>query len=105
VVAGWITRNRALPAGAPQLYSCATERPLDPFAVEQLYRPDPVVAGSQAICFLTIVNGSHCWPLTGSDPTGRGLVCRDIDATRRIVSFWNTFAGMGLPASSFWRVC
>jgi poly(3-hydroxybutyrate) depolymerase len=105
VVADWIGRNRTLRADQPVVYSCVTERPLDPFAVEQLYRPNPAVFGSAAICFVTIVNGSHCWALTGSDPTGRGLVCRDIDATKRMVSFWNTYAGMGLPASPAWRVC
>jgi polyhydroxybutyrate depolymerase len=105
VVTRWIARNRSLAAASPQVYACAAERPVDPIAVEQLYLPDPAVASSAAICFLTMVNHSHCWPLTGSDPTGRGLVCRDIDATRRIVAFWNTYAGMGLPSSPAWRMC
>ena len=45
---------------------------------------------------MTVVNGSHAWPLTGGDPTGRRLVTHDVDWTKRIVSFWNTYAGMGL---------
>ena len=105
VVITWMRRNRSLPASTPVVYSCATERPLDPVAVEQLYLPDPAVAGSRAVCFLTIINGGHCWPLTGHDPSGRGLVCRDFDATKRIIGFWNTHAGMGLLATPDWRVC
>jgi poly(3-hydroxybutyrate) depolymerase len=105
VVTRWIARNRSRAAASPVVYACAPERPVDPIAVEQLYLPDPAVASSMAVCFLTIVNGSHCWPLTGADPTGRGLVCRDIDATKRIVAFWNTYAGMGLSSSPDWRVC
>jgi hypothetical protein len=93
------------------VYSCGVgtgpnpEPRVDPFAVEQLYRPDPGVAGSAAICFMTLPNSSHEWPLTGTDPTGRRLVSHDVDWTKRVVSFWNTFAGMGLPASPAWRMC
>jgi poly(3-hydroxybutyrate) depolymerase len=101
----WLTRNRTLPADPPVLYSCTVEQPIDPFVVEQLYRPNPAVANSTAFLYGTGVNGGHCWPGTGNDPSGRGLVVRDIDWTKRVVSFWNTYAGMGLPSSPAWQRC
>jgi polyhydroxybutyrate depolymerase len=101
----WIQRNRTLAADSPTLYSCAVEQPVDVFGVEQLYRPDPQVAGSTALLWLTSVNGGHCWPLTGHDPSGRGLVNRDVNWTKRVVDFWNTYAGMGLPSVPDWHVC
>jgi polyhydroxybutyrate depolymerase len=101
----WLQRNRALPADAPQLYRCNVEQPVDVFGVEQLYRPDPAVASSAALLWMTSVNGGHCWPLTGHDPSGRGLVNRDVNWTKRVVAFWNTYAGMGLPSVPDWRLC
>jgi poly(3-hydroxybutyrate) depolymerase len=111
VVLSWITRNRTLAADPPVLYSCGVgagpnpEPRIDPFAVEQLYRPDPAQGGGAAICFVTLPNSSHQWPLTGTDPTGRRLVSHDLDWTKRVVAFWNSFAGMGLPATPDWRQC
>jgi poly(3-hydroxybutyrate) depolymerase len=106
VVALWVTRNHALDAGTPVVYACSpAERAINPTAIEQLYLPNPVFMTSTAVSFITILNGSHGWPLTGADPTGRGLVCRDIDLSKRIVAFWNTYAGMGLPTSPSWRQC
>lgn len=118
VVARWVARNHARHAGAPTVYFCppagnlpATDdserlyRPIHPTAIEQIYLPDPNISHSKAVCFITILNGAHSWPLTGSDGSGRGLVCRDIDLTKRIIAFWNTYAGMGLPAPPNWRQC
>jgi hypothetical protein len=45
---------------------------------------------------MTVVNGTHAWPLTGGDPTGRALVTHDVDWTKRLLSFWTTYAGMGI---------
>ena len=78
VISSWITRNRTLDPGPPTLYSCG---------------------------FMTVVNGSHAWPLTGSDPTGRGLVSRDFDWARRLLAFWNTCAGMRLASTPVWTRC
>jgi poly(3-hydroxybutyrate) depolymerase len=95
----------------PVLYSCGRgaapnlEPRLDAFGVEQLYPNDPTIANSAAISFLTVVNGSHAWPLTGGDPTGRRLVTHEIDWTKRVVSFWNTYAGMGLVSPPAWTRC
>lgn len=107
VVARWVERNHALAAGAPTVYSCpsADAAPINPTAIEQLYMPDSADLSSKAVCFITILNGAHCWPLTGTDGSGRGLVCRDIDLSKRIIAFWNSYAGMGLPTSPFWKQC
>jgi hypothetical protein len=78
---------------------------VDPFGVEQLYLNDPAIANSAAIAYMTVVNGSHAWPLTGSDPTGRGLVSHDFDWARRLLAFWNTYAGMGLASTPVWTRC
>jgi hypothetical protein len=100
---------RSAPAQAPQLippsFQRFTEPKVDPFVVEQLYLPNPAIQGSAAFSFATTVNGSHEWPLTGTDPTGRRLVTHDVDWTKRVVSFWNTYAGMGLQASPEGRQC
>ena len=101
----WMNRNHTLAADPPVVYSCTVEQPVDPFGVEQLYRPDPNAARSQALLWMTSVNGGHCWPLTGHDPSGRGLVLRDVNWTKRVVAFWNTYAGMGLPSVPDWRLC
>jgi len=101
----WLSRNRTLSADAPVVYECTAEQPIDPFLVEQQYRPNGAVAGSQAVLFGTGVNAGHCWAGTGSDPSGRGLVIRDIDWSKRVVAFWNTYAGMGLPSSPAWQRC
>jgi len=105
VVRYWILRNRTLSADPPVVYSCTVEQPVDPFGVEQLYRPNPIVTGSQALLWMTGVNAGHHWPGTGHDPSGRGLVIRDVDWTKRVVAFWNTYAGMGLPSSPAFRNC
>jgi len=111
VVLHWINRNRTLSADPPVVYSCGVgagpnvEPRIDPFAVEQLFRPDPGVPGSAAICFMTLPNHGHAWPLTGTDPSGRRLVSHDIDWTKRVVGFWNVYAGMGLAATPVWTQC
>jgi poly(3-hydroxybutyrate) depolymerase len=105
VVRYWMGRNYTLTSDPPVVYSCTVEQPVDPFGVEQLYRPDANVAHSQALLWMTSVNGGHCWPLTGHDPSGRGLVLRDVNWTKRVVAFWNTYAGMGLPSVPDWRLC
>jgi poly(3-hydroxybutyrate) depolymerase len=110
VIASWITRNNALAPNPPVVYSCgrgsgATQEPLvDPFAVEQLYPPDPS-RNSAAISYLTVVNGQHDWPLTGIDPTGQRLVTHDIDWTKRLLSFWTTYADMRLSTPPAWTRC
>jgi poly(3-hydroxybutyrate) depolymerase len=110
-VSAWIVRNRPLDSNPPVVYSCGRgvapnlEPQVDPFGVEQLYPNDPAVANSAAICYMTVVNGSHAWPLTGGDPTGRRLVTHDVDWTKRILSFWNTYAGMGLASAPAWARC
>jgi poly(3-hydroxybutyrate) depolymerase len=105
VVRYWMSRNHTLASEDPVVYNCTLEQPVGPFGVEQLYRPDPNVAGSRALLWMTSVNGGHCWPLTGHDPSGRGLVMRDVNWTKRVVEFWNTYAGMGLPSVPDWRLC
>src|SRR5439155_884310 len=108
-VTTWITRNRTQDPAPPVLYSCgrgsgATLEPrVDPFGVEQFYAP--TAANSAALVFMTVVNGSHCWPLTGSDPTGRGLVTHDVDWAKRLISFWTQFAGMNVSSPPNWRMC
>jgi poly(3-hydroxybutyrate) depolymerase len=111
VVAAWIGRNRTLDPNPPVVYSCGRgaapylEARVDPFGVEQLYANDPAISNSAAIVYMTVVNGAHSWPLTGSDPNGRGMVTHDIDWTKRVVSFWNTYAGMGLTTAPAWTQC
>jgi poly(3-hydroxybutyrate) depolymerase len=110
-ITAWIARNRTLDPNPPVLYSCGRgaaptlEPRVDPFGVEQLYLNDPAISNSSAIVYMTVVNGSHAWPLTGGDPTGRGLVTHDVDWTKRVMSFWNTYAGMGLTTSPAWTRC
>src|SRR3712207_1410420 len=91
VVTAWLRRNYCLPAGPVRVYSCPAALPPDPtigvFGVEQLYAPDPDAPASAAVCSITTVNAGHCYPLTGREP--RGLVCRDFNASARMVSFWN----------------
>ncbi|HEY1297705.1 MAG TPA: hypothetical protein VGJ60_31880 [Chloroflexota bacterium] len=111
VVTAWIARNRTLDASPPVVYSCgrtagpAPEARVDPFGVEQLYLPDPAVPNAAAIAFMTVVNGTHAWPLTGSDPTGRNLVTHDVDWTKRLISFWTTYAGMGIASPPAYTRC
>jgi hypothetical protein len=111
VVTDWIARNRTLDASPPVVYSCgrnlgaAPEARVDPFGVEQLYLPDPAVPNAAAIAFMTVVNGTHAWPLTGSDPTGRALVTHDVDWTKRLISFWTTYAGMGIASPPAYTRC
>lgn len=110
-VIAWNMRNRTLDPNPPVVYSCGRGTPpdrearVDPFGVEQLYPNDPSIANSAAIVYMTVVNGTHAWPLTGSDPTGRALVTHDVDWTKRVVSFWNTYAGMGLTTAPAWTRC
>jgi hypothetical protein len=44
----WLVRNYTLAADPPVMYACTVEQPIDPFLVEQQYRPNPAGGGHVA---------------------------------------------------------